>query len=232
MVEDPWMRREPEFGPSPIDELLTEQVRYYRARAPEYDETSRPDGDPFADITARATADLVALGPIGLAVELGAGTGQFTPAVASMADRVIAVDTSPEVLALNAEKVPAANVERVVGDAFTFEPATRADLVMFGFLLSHIPRDRLAAFWESVGRMLSPHGSVFVIDEAPHGVWSEERDAADDVVVRTLLDGSRYRVVKVLWDPVVLAARLRELRWRAALQRRDPFFWGTVERLR
>ena len=33
---------------SDVDALLAEQVRYYRERAPEYDATSRPEGDPYA----------------------------------------------------------------------------------------------------------------------------------------------------------------------------------------
>ena len=215
-----------------VDDLLDEQIRYYRARAPEYDATSRPDGDPFAEITAEATADLQGLGPVDVAIELGAGTGQFTGTLASIADRVIALDTSPEALALNAAKVPAPNVDRVVGDAFVFAPVRRADLVMFGFLLSHIPRSQFAAFWEGVGRMLTSGGRVFVVDEAPHGVWSEERDRDDDdVVLRTLLNGRRFRVVKVLWEPTLLVQRLAELGWRAMLTRRDPFYWGRVETL-
>ena len=146
-----------------------------------------------------------------MAIELGAGTGQFTRTLASIADRVIALDTSPEALDLNAAKVPAPNVDRVVGDAFVFAPGRRADLVMFGFLLSHIPRSQFVAFWEGVGRMLTSGGRVFVVDEAPHGVWSEERDRDDDdVVLRTLL---------------------AELGWRAMLTRRDPFYWGRVETL-
>jgi thioesterase domain-containing protein len=56
---------------SDLDALLDEQVRYYRARAPEYDATapaydaaSRPD-DSFARITAEAISALQALGPVG-----------------------------------------------------------------------------------------------------------------------------------------------------------------------
>jgi len=30
------------------NQLIEEQIQYYRRRAPEYDETSSPPGDPFA----------------------------------------------------------------------------------------------------------------------------------------------------------------------------------------
>ena len=50
------------------------------------------------------------------------------------------------------------------------------------------------------------------------------------MVVRTLEDGRRFRIVKVLWDPAELEARLAAIVWRARLVRADPFYWGTVER--
>jgi demethylmenaquinone methyltransferase/2-methoxy-6-polyprenyl-1,4-benzoquinol methylase len=213
------------------DELLREQVRYYRERAPEYDETSRPPGDPLAAITASAIDDLLQLGPVDRAIELGAGTGQFTGHLAAIAGEVVAVDTSPEMLELNAAKITASNVRRVVADAFELIPAEPAELVAFGFLFSHVPRARLDAFWAAVGRMLVPAGRVFLMDESPHGAWREEAAEADEeVVVRTLGDGRRFRIAKVLWEPTELEARLAVAGWRASLVRRDPFYWGTAER--
>jgi SAM-dependent methyltransferase len=219
-----------------LDELLDEQVRYYRARAPEYDATAptydpaaRTDA-PFASIAAEAIAALRALGPVQRAIELGAGTGQFTRVVASLARAVEAVDTSPEVLAINAANVPAPNVRRTVADAFGFVPERPADLVVAAALVSHIPRERAAAFWAAVDGMLRPGGQVFVFDEAPHGLWSEEAGGEPDVVWRTLEDGRRFRIVKVLWEPDDLRSMLESLGWRAEVTRHDPFWWATVRR--
>ena len=202
-----------------LDDLLAEQVRYYRERAPEYDATSRPEGDPFADVAALAHAELRSLGPVRRAIELGAGTGQFTELVAAIADEVEAVDTSPEVLGLNRAKLRAPHVRYTV-----------ADLVVASALLSHIPRERLSAFWDAVDPMLRPRGRFFLFDEAPHGVWSEEATGEDGVVMRTLNDGRRFRIVKVLWDAEKLTAALADLGWTAHLTRRDPFLWGTIAR--
>jgi SAM-dependent methyltransferase len=222
---------------SDLDELLDDQVRYYRARAPEYDATApayeaagRPD-DPLASIAAEAIAALRALGPVERAIELGAGTGQFTRIVASVARSVEAVDTSPEVLAINAANVPAPNVQRTVADAFHFVPDRRADLVVAAALVSHIPRERAAVFWAAVDGMLRLGGQVFVFDEAPHGLWSEEAGGEQDVVWRTLEDGRRFRIVKVLWEPEDLRAMLEDLGWQAAITRHDPFWWATVRRI-
>jgi demethylmenaquinone methyltransferase/2-methoxy-6-polyprenyl-1,4-benzoquinol methylase len=98
------------------DELLAEQIRYYRERAPEYDATSPADVHPYADTFARAAADLRVLGPVGLAIELGAGTGQFTGALASTAEAVVAVDSSPEALEHLQATVDASNVDTVAAD--------------------------------------------------------------------------------------------------------------------
>jgi SAM-dependent methyltransferase len=213
------------------DELLAEQNRYYRARAPEYDATSRPAGDPYAALEAEAEAAIRTLGPVDLAIELGPGTGQYTGQLAAIASRVIAVDSAPEMLAINAEKVRATNVERVVANVFEWRPPAKADVVLFGALLSHIPSDRFEAFWRAVDDMLRPGGKVFVLDESHHDLWREEVACpAAEVVIRTLQDGRRFRIVKVLWDPHDLEARLAESGWRASLVRRDPFYWGTVER--
>lgn len=214
------------------DELLEEQVRYYRARAPEYDATSRPPGDPFASIANGAMRDLARLGPVRRAIELGAGTGEYTRRLAEMAEDVVAVDTSPEMLDLNAAKVHRSNVRRVVADAFQWQPDHRADLVMFGALLSHIPRSRFDAFWDAVDRMLAPGGRVFVFDESQRGLSPEERVGGGDpdVAVRTLEDGRRFRIVKILWDVGELEARLATIGWHAELTLEDPFYWGTVER--
>ncbi len=87
------------------DELLAEQVRYYRERAPEYDETSVPHDHPYGATIARIVAELMSLGPVERAIELGAGTGLWTRALATIARVVVAVDTSPEALALLRAKV-------------------------------------------------------------------------------------------------------------------------------
>jgi trans-aconitate methyltransferase len=212
------------------DELLAEQIRYYRARAPEYDATARPDDDPYDDVFARAVADLRALGPVGSAIELGAGTGQYTGVLASVAETVVAVDSSPEALELLRAKVAAPNVATIAADVFDWRPEKPADLVVFGALLSHIPGDRFDAFWAAIEAMLAPDGRVFVLDEAAHGLWSEEQTEEDEIVMRTLLDGRRFRIVKVLWDPDALARRLEGSGWRARFVREDPLFWGVVER--
>ena len=134
---------------------------------------------------------------------------------------------------MNRSKVRIPNVERVVANVFEWLPSAPADLVVFAFLLSHVPTVRLRAFWDAIGRMLTPEGRVFLIDESSHGEWHEEPagDPDGETVYRTVSDGRRFRIVKVLWDPGELAERLLDAGWDATLVRKDPFYWGSVTRI-
>src|SRR5581483_4057066 len=156
-----------------VDRLLAEQRRYYRERAPEYDDwwfrRGRYAHDPqhvrdawFADQRELEHA-LDAFAPRGEVLELAAGTGLWTRHLVRHAARVTAVDASPEVLALNRARVDASNVNYVVADLFTWQPAQTYDVCFFGYWLSHVPDARFAAFWQLVAQALRPSGRVFLI---------------------------------------------------------------------
>jgi ubiquinone/menaquinone biosynthesis C-methylase UbiE len=76
-------------------------------------------------------------------VDLGAGTGQFTMAVAPHCARVVAVDVSPVMLTALRAKVEAAgvgNVEVVQAGFLTYDHAGElADLVYSRYALHHLP---------------------------------------------------------------------------------------------
>jgi demethylmenaquinone methyltransferase/2-methoxy-6-polyprenyl-1,4-benzoquinol methylase len=195
-----------------VEALLAEQVAYYRAHAPEYDEAyaGRERWDRFVD-------DL----PIGGDVlELACGTGHWTPLLAARARSVTAVDAAPEALALARRRVVGLPVELVAADLFAWRPPRRYDTVFFAFWLSHVPPARLAAFWSSVGAALAPGGRACFIDtndrEREHERVLSGQPAP--VVTRRLGDGSEHRVVKVFYDPPALAARLAELGWSARIR--------------
>ena len=153
-----------------VQSLLSEQQRYYRARASEYDDwwfrrgRYTLDGEAregwLADV-AELESELERFGPAGDVLELAAGTGIWTQSLARYASRVTAVDASPEVLERNRATVgPDAAVEYVVADLFAWEPARAYDVCFFGFWLSHVPRERVAEFWGLVaGRCGRPAAS-------------------------------------------------------------------------
>ena len=211
-------------------ELLDEQIRYYRARAAEYDVTAPLDQGHIGSHFEMARRALRLFAPRGRVLELAAGTGLWTGVLSEFADDLLATDASAEMLALNHAKLgERPNVRYAVADALDLRPEATYDVVFFGAFLSHVPQDRFEAFWTSLRRLLSPAGSVFIFDEAAHDLWREDWiDQDAGVVRRTLRDGSTYRAVKVLWRPDVLHARLAELGWRAALDASGPFLWGSA----
>lgn len=212
-------------------QLLDDQVRYYRARAREYDATTTPTGDPFAPHGEATRAALRAFEPTGDVLEIAAGTGQWTRILVEYATTLTALDASQEMLEVNRAKVADPRVRYVVADLFAWEPPQAYDVIVFGFFLSHVPIALFEAFWAAVGRCLRPDGRVFFVDEADHDIWSEEWiDRDRGVVQRTLTDGSQHRAIKVLWRPADLAARLVELGWDASVHPEGPFYWGTGAR--
>jgi SAM-dependent methyltransferase len=221
------------------DDLLEEQIAYYRARAPEYDDWWFKRGQfqrplevrrRWAAEVAELDASLDAFDPRGAVLELAAGTGLWTQRLARTATSVTAVDTSPEVLALNRERLAgaAARVEHVVADLFAWEPPRRYDVVFFSFWISHVPPCRFDAFWTLVDRALVPHGRAYLIDNAPPTDWF---DGEGGVSRRKLVDGREFDIVKVYWSPEELRDRLAPLGWQADLHMTGEFFLhGSVVR--
>jgi demethylmenaquinone methyltransferase/2-methoxy-6-polyprenyl-1,4-benzoquinol methylase len=213
-------------------QLLDDQIRYYRARASEYDTTTTPDGDPYAAAGARVRAALRAAQPRGRVLELAAGTGNYTGLLSEFADELTALDASPETLELNAAKVGDPSVSYRVADIFSLPASADRDVVFFSFWLSHVPPGRFEAFWEIVAGLLAPSGRALFVDEGAHFLWREDwLDEGAGIVRRRLSDGSEHRAVKVLWRADDLEARLRALGWDAAVHAEEPFYWGEARRL-
>jgi SAM-dependent methyltransferase len=212
-----------------LDSLLAEQVAYYRARACEYDATHAFD----AASRAKLIDVLRAFAPRGRVLELACGTGQWTAELATHASFLTAVDSSPEMIALNRARVPQDNVRYVEADLFAWSPPERYDVVFFSVWLSHVPPQRFEAFWALVADCLKENGRVFLIDELPavaaHEHWISS--AIAPVVERPLTTGACYRAIKVLHDPFELGARLSGLGWRADIRAVSwRLFYATAER--
>ena len=211
-----------------VESLLSEQRRYYSARAPEYDDwwlrrdryalDDEAKEGWFADAAA-LEAELRRFGPAGDVLELAAGTGIWTGRLAEYADCVTAVDASPEVLERNRAKVgPGAAVEYVVADLFAWEPARAYDVCFFSFWLSHVPRERVAEFWALVARALRPDGRVFLIDNThtDGGDLRHTVESGDEVARRSLADGREFDIVKRFWSTAELETELAALGWEVA----------------
>jgi SAM-dependent methyltransferase len=207
--------------------ILDEQIRYYRARAGEYDATAVESDDPLAGDVREVQSALRGLHLGGRILELAAGTGLWTRILAESASQFLAVDASPEMLERNAQRVGDARIRYDVADIFALRPDPTWDIVFFGLWLSHVPPGRFDEFWGLVQGLLAPGGRAVFVDEAAPGLGNEVwLDQASGVVRRQLGDGSRYRAIKVLWRPADLEDRLRGLGWSARIQVQGVFYWG------
>src|SRR5215470_18111653 len=79
------------------DEVLADQVDYYRRRAGEYDATAYGD---VAAARARIARLVAEMRPAGSVLEIACGTGLWTEALARWADTVTAIDAAPEAVAI------------------------------------------------------------------------------------------------------------------------------------
>jgi demethylmenaquinone methyltransferase/2-methoxy-6-polyprenyl-1,4-benzoquinol methylase len=219
------------------DRLLQEQIDYYRARAPEYDEwflrQGRYDHGPelkrrwFAQVEEIAAA-LATFAPRGRVLELACGTGWWTERLARFADDLTAVDVAPEALALNRARLAGRPVRYLQADLFDWRPEARYDVVFFSFWLSHVPPGRFDRFWGMVRDSLDAEGRVFFIDSA----YNETSTAVDHrlegpdatTTGRRLNDGREYRIVKLFYRPEELIARLAKLGWRVTVQATESDF--------
>ena len=233
--------------------LLNEQLSYYRVGAAEYDSSNRrmllPVDDPAwsADYqrgyeTGAAAAEAVSWGKD--VVELAGGTGLYTERLARCAAKLTVVDASPEALQISRATVGAVrqDIDYVVADLFTWHPPRRYDAGFFAFWLSHVPHSLFAEFWDRVHQALAVGGEVVFVDSmAPMAgqdtspappdeeLFPEER-LDDEVSVRSLTDGSRFRIVRVLWERSALRAALKQLGWDVQFDEESPWLIGRASR--
>lgn len=226
----------PAGGPSADRALLDEQIAYYRARAPEYDEWWQRQGswDRGAEHTARwrrevdqATDELARINLTGHVLEIAAGTGWWSQRLIRTASELTLLDIAPEALAINRDRLARSGseipVRTIVADVFDWDPPSTYDAVFFSYWLCHVPSSRFQAFWALVDRALIPGGRA---------VWLADRGGpATSTSERTLNDGRTYNVVKLFYEPSALVARLAACGWHAEITTTASLFQlGVAER--
>jgi len=216
---------------------LDEQIRYYQARAGEYDEWFLRQGryDRGAENNRRWFAEIEILRralkefkPEGEILELACGTGIWTKELLAYSERITAVDSSPEVLEINRKRTDCDSIRYMQADIFRWKPEREFDLVFFTFWLSHVPPELFESFWQLAAIALKPGGRVFFIDSAyetsstaiDHQLEGEEQT----VVRRKLNDGREFSVVKVFYKPAELEKKLAKLGWSFEIKSSGQYF--------
>ncbi len=228
-----------------MNKILQEQIAYYRARAAEYEDWFLRKGryDHGSEWNAKwfkeveeVQQSLDRFKPTGKILELACGTGWWTAYLAKYTDHLTAVDASPEMLAINRQRVQGSKVEYIQADVFNWKPKGRYDVVFFGFWLSHVPPEKFEIFWDIVRSCLNPKSRIFFVDS----LRSETSGTTDHQIVkvgeamsrRKLSDGREFCIVKVFYKPSVLTAKLKDLGWKVSVRTTTHYFlYGSGELL-
>ena len=217
--------------------VLQDQIAYYRARAGEYDEwfyrIGRYDYGPatnqqWFDEVAQVQGSLLAIGPVNDVLELACGTGIWTQELLKIGQQVTALDASAEVIEINRAKVDSAQVTYQQADLFNWQPAQQYDLVFFGFWLSHVPPDQLEPFLGKVAQALHPGGHLFLVDSrrAQSSTAHDHTPYEEESIYHTrkLNDGREFTIVKIFHDPATLGQQLTALGIQPDVHLTDNYF--------
>jgi demethylmenaquinone methyltransferase/2-methoxy-6-polyprenyl-1,4-benzoquinol methylase len=190
--------------------VLDEQLAYYRARAPEYDDwferRGRFDrGSAPTEVWHRETAQVRSwLGTLELAgkdvLELAAGTGIWTAELLAEGASVTAVDAASEMLDRLRRRVAGHPLKTIEADLYVWRPQRMFDAVVSCFFMSHVPDERFEWFLSLLASSIREGGSVFLLDSARTELSTAAdhdlpRDA-DQTMRRRLDDGRTFTIVK------------------------------------
>lgn len=208
----------------PADDLLREQVDFYRAcgvieDARTFATQSGVGHEPTLE--PELVSALRRFGPRGDVLELACGSGRWTAELLLQADRVTAVDVAPGLLTVARRRLPDPRLRLLERDLFQWWPDRRYDVVFFAYWLCHVPASRFTWFWSWVERALKPTGRVFFIEVRETGIETgDPREVAGvgTVTHRRLWDGRSFSLVQNHYGPADLRERLQRLGWRAVVR--------------
>ncbi|MEZ5659888.1 MAG: class I SAM-dependent methyltransferase [Burkholderiaceae bacterium] len=178
---------------------MSELEHYYAVRANEYD-TIYAKPERQEDLRA-IEAWLPGLFRAKSVLEIACGTGYWTQFIGPVATDMVAVDASPETLAIAASRVEPGRVKLLAADAYDLPDFGRRFQSGFaGFWLSHVPISRLRDFLRAFHAALEPGATVVFIDnryvEGSSTPISEQDDDGNTYQVRRLRNGETHRVLK------------------------------------
>jgi SAM-dependent methyltransferase len=178
------------------DELLT----YYSRRAREYENIyEKPERQSDLARLKEAARSWFASQAV---LEVACGTGYWTQVIAETAKFVTAIDASDEVLEIARQKrIEEGKVEFRRADAYCLAqlsgPYTAA---LAAFWWSHVPREKIALFLQSLHQSLAAKSLVVLIDNKyvpGNSTPIANSDTSGNTYQnRKLSDGTAYRVLK------------------------------------
>lgn len=219
------------------NDVIQQQIEYYRARANEYDQwfyrTGRYDrgkelNQRWFDELAIVRTALHQIEPVEHILELACGTGIWTQELLQIGQQITAIDAVSEVIEINREKLQSPKINYQQWDLFTWEPYQQYDLVFFSFWLSHVPPIRLNSFLQKVSHSVRTGGEIFIIDSRfePTSTAKDHILKNDESIykVRKLNDGQKFEIVKIFYEPEELDNELVSAQLKAEVKITENYF--------
>jgi ubiquinone/menaquinone biosynthesis C-methylase UbiE len=138
--------------------MTTELIDFWSQAAPDYDRVVELQIGPGtrAQVRERLSQERA----LGRVVEFGCGSGFFTEALASIADRVLATDVAPGMLSLAKKRLRGSNIEFQVADCQRSSlEASAFDTALLGLVLQFVDHSRTIA---EMQRVLKPGGTLLI----------------------------------------------------------------------
>jgi ubiquinone/menaquinone biosynthesis C-methylase UbiE len=197
--------------------LATEQDAYYSAIAEQFEAEwygSREADEQHAEDLREMTraVDEFARGEL---LEIGSGSGHWTMRCVAAGARVTAIEPSETMRSVTRRRLTSAGrTARLMfarSESLPLEDH-KFDRCLMAFVLSHLDATTRDTTWREVKRVLRPGGELLMMDDL--------RETGDDavVVVRRVVNGTPFRVLKVLYRPKEVAdmlerfARIEEMK--------------------
>ncbi|WP_334815437.1 class I SAM-dependent methyltransferase [Nostoc sp.] len=219
------------------DNILQQQIEYYRARAKEYDQWFYRKGrydrgiennQRWFNEVAVIKNTLHQIGVVDDILELACGTGIWTQELLNIGKKITAIDASEEVITINRSKLNLLSVEYYIKDLFSWQPDTEYDLVFFAFWLSHVPPKLLDSFLTKVYQSVRVGGQVFIIDSFFEPTSTANNHILEDdgniYKTRKLNNDQEFQIFKIFYQPDELKDKLKKAGFEAEVKVTDNYF--------
>lgn len=214
-----------------------ETVRYYRARAAEYEQIYyRKDQARRREIDDEIER-LVWLSRGKVVLDSACGSGFWTEHMSQNAALIVAIDISREMIGEARRKKYSCDVRFLQADLYRL-PVRAAvfDLITLGFWFSHEPKQHYHAFFERITQPLRPGGRIWLIDNNTTTEISDRHHVRADRFgnnyrQRFLNDGTEFVILKNYFTEPSLREILGQ-RFRVDRLQYGHYYWSAVLSLR
>jgi SAM-dependent methyltransferase len=211
----------------------SELLKYYGARAPEYEQIYYRDA-PQRQMELAADAErLQRLVKDRSVLDLACGTGYWLEKMSATAHHITASDISSEMIDQARQKEFGCPVDFVRADMNNLPLGLDTfDLITLGFWFSHHPRQHYGALYSILRSYMKDSGSIWMIDNNPPAEGLSQNSCGTDesgnnLIKRRLDSGEEYTIIKNYFDRDQLVALL-STEFKIERLTYGIFYWSVV----